>query len=96
MNEPFEQRVHAAAGATWRLSLVVLAFLLLQYVLYLWFIGTRPDWLLRLWGPEIGWSEVQWVWFWALVWMKVFFWLLALVALWLTFWARQLRQTNKG
>jgi hypothetical protein len=93
MNDPFEIRVSAAAGATWWTVLAGFIFLMIQWVLYLIFMSTRPTWLLRLWGPDVTWPFVQTVWFWSAAALKTFLWLLALVALWLTLWARRLRKS---
>ncbi len=51
-----------------------------------------PVRLLTLWGPDVHWAFVQQVWFWAVAILKMCPWLLALVVLWLTLWAWQLRK----
>jgi hypothetical protein len=92
MNDPFEVRIRSAATAGWWTLLVGLAFLLMQWILYLVFMSARPPWLLSLWGPNIGWEAMNQIWFWALVLFKAFLALFAFVALFLTLWARQLRK----
>jgi len=92
MNDVFEKRVRAAAVAGWWTLLVDVGFLLIQWVLYLLIMSARPALLLSLWGPGTTWSFVQTVWFWAILIMKACVWPLALLNLWLTLWARQLRK----
>jgi hypothetical protein len=92
MNDAIEIRIRSAAAATWWTLLIGMAFLLVQWILYLIFTSSRPGWLLSFWGPNLGWETVNQVWFWALVLIKAFLGLIAFVALWLTLWARQLRK----
>jgi hypothetical protein len=92
MNDAFEQRIRAAAEAGWRVVLVALTFLIVQWLVFLAVMATKPECLKSLWGPGIDWPFVQNVWFWAIVEIKVFVWLLALCVLGLTLWARQLRK----
>jgi hypothetical protein len=96
MNDPFERRVRAAAVAGWWVVLVAAIFLTVSWLAYLAVMSARPDWLLLLWGPDISWAYVQNVWFWAVVTFKLIVWAMALVALWLTLWARQLRKVERG
>lgn len=92
MNDPFEKRVRAAAVAGWWTLLVAVSFLTLQWFAYLAVMSARPAWLVTLWGPGVDWTFVQNVWFWAIAILKFSVWLLALVVLWLTLWAWQLRK----
>jgi hypothetical protein len=96
MNGVFEKRVKAAAVAVWWTLLIDVGFILIQWIMYLLVMSARPAWALSLWGPGTTWSFVQTVWFWGIVIMKFCVWLLALVALWLTLWARQLRKRTVG
>jgi hypothetical protein len=45
-----------------------------------------------MWGPGTDWTFVQNVWFWAIAVLKFSLWLLLLIVIWLTLWARQLRK----
>ena len=92
MEDIFEKRVRAAAIAAWWTILVGVVFLVLQWILYLVFMSAHPVWLLWLWGPDASWPFVQTVWFWAAALFKAFLWMLAVIALWLTFWSRKLRE----
>jgi hypothetical protein len=92
MNDVFEKRVRAASVAGWWVTLVAVGFLLLQWIAYLAMMNARPAWLLSMWGQNLDWSFVQMVWLGGMAILKLVVWLLALVALWLTLWARQLRK----
>ena len=91
MNDIFERRVRAAAVSAWWTLLIAVGLVSLQWVLYLIVMSTRPPWLLPLEGPNADWSFVQTGWVWVTVGFKVIIWLLGLVAVWLTLWARRLR-----
>ncbi len=92
MNDLFQKKVKAAAVAGWWTVLIAVGFIVLQWIAYLVAISSRPTWVLSMWGPNISWDFVQNVWFWAVVVLKFVVWLMALAALWLTLWARQLRK----
>jgi hypothetical protein len=51
---------------------------------------------LSLWGPGVDWNFVQHVWFWGTAAFKLCLWVLALLVIWLTLWARQLRKAGDG
>jgi hypothetical protein len=92
MNNGFEVKVRTAAIAGWWALLIAALFLAIQWIAYLFFMASQPAWLLYLWGPGISWETVRHVWFWLMAIFKVCMWLLALLVLWLTLWARQLRK----
>ncbi len=92
MNDTFEKKVRAAAVAGWWTILIAVAFIVLQWLVYLTVIHTRPSWFLSMWGPTFDWAFVQLVWFWAIAILKFIVWLMVLIALWLSLWARQLRK----
>ena len=93
MSDVFEKRVRAAAVAGWWTLLIDVGFLLIQWIAYRLAMSVHPAWLLSFWyGPDTTWSFVQTVWFWGIAIMKICVWPLALVTLWLTLWARQLRK----
>ena len=82
----------AAAIAGWWVVLIATGLLVLSWVAYLIIISAQPPWLLSMWGPDLSWTYIQNVWFWAIVAFKLIVWVMALAALWLTLWARQLRK----
>ena len=92
MNDTFQKKVKAAAVAGWWTVLIAVGFITLQWILYLVVMSSRPTWVLTMWGPNISWEFVQNVWFWAVAVLKFCVWLMALAALWLTLWARQLKK----
>jgi hypothetical protein len=94
MNDAFARKVRAAAVACWWTVLIVLAFVTLQWILYLTVMHHRPAWILSMWGPNTEWFFVQMVWFWAIVVLKFILWWQVLIALWLTIWARLLRKES--
>ena len=96
MNDVFEKRVRAAAVAGWWAVLIAVGFIVVHWLVYLAVINTRPAWFLSMWGPNFDWVFVQMVWFWAIAILKFIVWLMALIALWLTLWARQLRNRATG
>jgi hypothetical protein len=92
MNDSFQKKVKAAAIAGWWVILIAAGFMLLQWILYLLITSTRPDWLLSLVGPDLGWPFLQNLWIWILSIFRLCLWLLVLLVLWLTLWAWQLRK----
>ena len=93
MNDVFERRVMASAVAGWWVVLFGAGLLLVSWVAYLIVIQAQPAWFISLWGPNMAWSDVQIIWFWALAIFKTGVWIMALFVLWLTLWARQLRKS---
>ena len=83
MNDPFENKVRAAAVAGWWVVLIAVAFLTLLWLLYLAVMSAHPAWLLTLWGPGVDWPFVQNVWFWAVAAFKFCVWLMIFAVLWL-------------
>lgn len=96
MNDVFEKRLWAAAVAGWWTLLLAAGLLLVSWIAYLLVMSARPAWFLSWCGPDITWSFLQTVWFWAIAILKLCLWLAALVVLWLTLWARQLRKRAGG
>jgi hypothetical protein len=96
MNDPFERKVRAAAAAGWWVVLTGYVLLLVTWGAYLAILSARPAWLLAMWGQgDVSWALVQTVSLWFLGVFKLALWLLILVALWLTLWARQLRKADR-
>jgi hypothetical protein len=91
MNDQFEKKVRAAAVAGWWTVLIAYVLLLTTWSAYLAIVSGRPAWLLTMWGgSDVSWSFVQTVSLWFMGVFKLAIWLLILVVLWLTLWARQL------
>ena len=94
MNDPFQQRVRAAAVAGWWTVLIAIVFLSLVWFAFVGLMSSRPAWMQSILGPGVTWEYVQNITFWAVSIFKVCIWLTALVVVWLTIWARQLRKTR--
>ncbi len=86
-------RVHGAAVAGWWTLLWAVLLLSFSWLLFLGLMNAQPSWVSSLWGPGVSWDFIQVVGIWAIAIFKVCLWLLAVVALWLTLWARQLRKS---
>jgi hypothetical protein len=91
-DDAFERRVKAAAIAGWQIVLFAAALLIFSWLAYLAAISAQPAWLLSLCGPDLSWPFLQNVWLWAIVALKLIVWLIVLMILWLTLWARELRK----
>jgi hypothetical protein len=48
-----------------------------------------------MWGKDVSWDFMQVVSLWFLGVFELFLWILILVVLWLTLWARQLRKLDQ-
>ena len=90
MNDAFRQRVRAAAIAAWWTVLIAVCYLTLVWILFVAMMSARPSWYQSLLGPGMSWEDIQNVGLWAVAIFKMCIWLMALVAMWLTLWARQL------
>ena len=96
MDDSFQIRVCAAAIAAWWTLLFAAAFITLQWLAYLGVMARQPSWVVSFWGPGATWESISTVWFQALLVGKLTLLPLALVALWLTLWAKQLRKGAHG
>jgi hypothetical protein len=96
MNDTFEKKVRAAAVAGWWVILIAYVLLLVTWIAYLAIVSARPAWLLSMWGQgDVSWAFMQTVSLWFMGVFKLLIWLLFLVVLWLTLWARQLRKLDR-
>jgi hypothetical protein len=94
VNDAFEKKVRAAAVAGWWVVLIGYVLLVAIWLAYLGILKSQPEWLLSMWGGgEISWAYMQIVSLWFMGAFKLVIWIVLLVALWLTLWARQLRKS---
>jgi hypothetical protein len=93
MNDSFAIRVRSAAIAAWWTILVGFVFIALVWLAYLRIMSIRPDWVLRLWGPDVTWNDLEHILLSVIVAFRFFLWVLILGAIWLTLWSRRLRKT---
>jgi len=96
MNNTFEAKVRAAAIAGWWALLIACALLLVTWIAFITIMSTRPAWLLAMWGQgNVSWDFMQTISLWFMGVFKLLIWLLFLVVIWLTLWARQLRKLDR-
>jgi hypothetical protein len=95
MNDPFEKKVRAAAIAGWWVILIGYALLTVPWVVYIVLVSARPAWMIAMWGQDVSWDFMQSVSHWFLGVFKLFIWMLFLVVLGLTLWARQLCKVDR-
>ena len=95
MNDDFERKIRGAAVAGWWTVLASAAVVLLQWLAYLFVMSSRPAWFLPLWGSP-DWPEAQHLWLLGTVFLKMFVFVLAILCLWLTLWARDLRKRRSA
>ena len=96
MVDVFQTRVRAAAIAGWWTLLIAAAFVTVQWLGYLAIVSAKPAWVQPFFGPEATWESIRTLWLYALGFLKLSLWPLAVVALWLTLWARQLGKREHG
>ena len=95
MNDGFAEKIRSASVAGWWTLLIATGFMVVNWLGYLIIMNIKPDWLLDFWGGgEISWADVQLIWFGMAALFKVLIWILALVVIWLTLWARRLRKSQ--
>jgi hypothetical protein len=94
VDNAFRAKVRAAAVAAWWTLLIAIAFVIVQWLGYLLATNMRPAWFLALCGPGVTWESLAPMWFHALVLLKLGIWPIAIAALWLTLWARSLRESH--
>lgn len=90
MDELFAKRVRAAAVSGWWTLLIAYVVLLVQWFAYLWIMKMQPESIACLWGQDIIWPEIQYIWLWGMVAYKLVVGTLFFIVIWLTFWARRL------
>jgi hypothetical protein len=92
MNDVFERRVRAAAVASWWTLLIAVVFLTIVWFVLLGLMSNPPGWVQSVWG-EISRDQIFLISLWLVGVFKLFLWAWAMVAIWLTLWARQLRKS---
>jgi hypothetical protein len=91
-DKTFDTRLRAAVSAGGWMLLVAIGVATLQWLAYLALMSARPSWFLSLFGPNVGWSEVQRLWLQALVGFKLLTAVFGLVVLWGVLWMSKLRK----
>ncbi len=95
MDDQFTQRVRSAAVAGWWTVLIGLIWLTTAWFIFLAIMARRSEWMLCLWGgKDITWPMMQNISLWFFGVFKLVWYVLILITIWLTLWARQLRRTR--
>ena len=92
MNDTLPRRLHAAVVAGWWTVGIAWVIFLAGWRGYLGIMSARPGWVLALLGSGVTWDEARTIYLFAFVAMKMLVWLMLMVVVWLTLWARQLRR----
>jgi hypothetical protein len=96
VKDSFQRRVHAAAVAGWWTLLVAVVFLTAVWFVFLGMMSARPTWFQSLLSPGMTWEMIQTITLWIVSVFKMCIWLLFLIVVWLSLWARQLRKNQVG
>lgn len=91
MDNLFQKKVRAAAIAGWWTLLVAVAFHLFVTGGFAFLMHAKPTWVTCMWGG-LSWDEIQHVGLYMIATYRVMVWLLLLVVVWLTIWARRLKR----
>jgi hypothetical protein len=91
MDDLFHKRVRAAAIAGWWTLLVAIIIHLLALSGLLCILHHHPAWVTGMWG-NIGWDTIQNVGIWMIAIYRVIVWVLVLIVVWLSLWARRLKR----
>ncbi len=93
MESTLSRRVRTAAVAGWWTLLVAAAFATAAWLMFTGFMCRQPAWILKLWGGVTYEGILPYA-LWAFTVYKVFIWMLLLVTVWLSLWARGLRRAG--
>ena len=87
MNEELRQIIRAAAvGGCWTV-LIGAIWLSISWLIWMGILKSKPDWLIKLWGGNITWDQVQSL---TIVFMavaKMILWVCILATIWLMVWS---------
>ena len=81
------EAVRSAAVAGWWTVLIAGIWVTVAWLIWRGVLKSKPAWLMKLWGFEMDWKEVQRIMFYSLAVMKMIIFVCILVCLWLTLWA---------
>ena len=94
MNDAFGERVRSAATAAWWTIVIAVIWMTLAWVIYLWILSAKPDWLITLWGGELTWDQVRSIMITFFAAFKLILWTALLGTIWATLWSRRLRRSG--
>jgi len=96
MDETFTQRVRAAAVAGWWTILIMGVWLTLGWFVWLAMFSSRPAWMLAMWGGNtMTWEQMHATMVTFIGVFKVIALTLLMLTIWLSLWARGLRNQAK-
>ena len=84
MNPETAALIQAASVAAWWTTLIAAIWITVAWLVWRVVIKTKPAWLMKLWGFDISWDDVQKVMFYFITIMKIFLFLMVLASIWLT------------
>lgn len=87
MNPETAAFIQAASVAAWWTTLIAAIWITVAWLVWRFVTRTKPAWLMKLWGFELTWPDVQKTMFYALAIMKMILFILVLAAIWLSLWA---------
>ena len=87
MSTEIAQIIQAAAVAGWWTVLIGFAWLILGWLIWLSFFKIKPAWVLKLWGGDISWQDVQKLTLTFFAVAKMILFVCILVSIWLSLWA---------
>ncbi len=94
MEDLFIKKVRTAALAGWWTLLIAYGVITIQWLVYLFIISNKQDWMLTLWGQGITWSTVSIISIWGIAIIKICLLIMVFFTIWLTLWARGLSRSK--
>ena len=71
------------------------AWMTVAWFVWLAILNAKPEWLLRLWGGgDLNFSDVRNIVLWFFAAFKLILFVIVAIAIWLSFWARQISRVN--
>ena len=86
MSEEFAAVVRSAAVAGWWTILVGAIWITIAWLTWRVVIKSKPAWLMKLWGFDLSWEQVQLAMFYAMAIMKIILFICILICIWLSLW----------
>jgi hypothetical protein len=92
--DAFGKRVRAAAVAGWWTVIIGMIWMTAGWFWMRWVLQAKPEWVLTVWGNIITWEDAQdfSVWFFSI--FKLILFVMILLTIWLTIWARKLKKVD--
>ncbi len=94
MEDQFIKKVRTAAVAGWWTLLIAYGLITIQWLVYLFIVSNKQDWMLTLWGLGVTWSTVSIISIWGIAIIKICLLIMVVVTVWLTLWARGLSRSK--